>query len=69
MKYCTKGQWVVIMTTGQIGIVDTIVKRRLHNKDGVVFVQCGAGGPFVEAKMGDLRECTGLEIKEAEGVI
>jgi hypothetical protein len=35
----------------------------------VVIVQCGAGGPFVKAEMGQLREATGIEIKEAEGLI
>lgn len=69
MEYCKKGQWVVIPMTGQIGIVNEIVQRRLHNKDGRVIVQCGSGGPLVKVEMGQLREATGIEIKEAEGLI
>lgn len=68
MNYCTKGQWVVIFTTGQIGIVDSIIRRRVHNRDGRILVQCGAGGPFVSAAMGDCREATGAECQEAEGL-
>lgn len=69
MDYVKKGQWVVIATTGQIGLIDEIVQRRLHNKDGTVIVQCGAGGPFVKAPMSVLREATGKERQEAEGII
>ena len=69
MNYCTKDQWVVIPRTGQIGMVARILNRRDHKRDGRVIIQCGAGGPYVEANMQELREPTGLEIKEAEGVI
>ena len=69
MDYCKKGEWVVIQTTGQIGIIDVIVRRRNQDGDGIVYVQCGVGGPNVKAAMGVLREATGKEIKEAEGVI
>ena len=69
MLYVNKGQWVVIQNTGQIGLVDEIINRRTHNKDGIVVVQCGAGGPFVKARMEWLREATGREVKEAEGLI
>ncbi|HEX2558397.1 MAG TPA: hypothetical protein VHK86_08770 [Nitrososphaera sp.] len=69
MDYVRKGQWVVIPMTGQIGVVDAIIQRRLHNKDGKVVVQCGADGPFIKADMGQLREATGIEIKQAEGLV
>ena len=69
MNYCTKGQHVVIMTTGQMGRVVRIIKRRMLPNDGVVLVQCGAGGPYVEARMEMCREATGSEVKEFEGVI
>ncbi len=68
MNYCTKGQWVVIPSTGQIGIVDTIISRRIHYKDGIVIVQCGAGGPFVKAPMSALVEATQKDIDIAKGV-
>jgi hypothetical protein len=69
MNYCNKGQLVVVMDTGQIGRVVHIINRRDHKRDGKVMVQCGAGGPYVEALMGLCREATGNEEKEFEGVI
>lgn len=68
MNYCTKGQWVAILTTGQVGTVEEIYNRREHNRDGKVLVQCGAGGPFVKAEMGVLRELSQKEIDIATGV-
>ena len=71
MNYVKKGQWVVIPNTGQIGVVDQIIKRRnpFNNQEGIVIVQCGAGGPHVKVPMSWLREATGKEVKEAEGLI
>ena len=68
MNYCTKGQWVAILTTGQCGIIYTIYNRRDHKRDGKVLVQCGAGGPFVKADMGVLRELSQKEIDIETGV-
>lgn len=69
MNYCTKGEWVVIPRTGQIGTVARILNRRDHQRDGRVIVQCGNAGPFVEADMAELREPTGKEYKIATGLI
>lgn len=68
MNYCTKGEWVIIPRTGQIGIVDCIIKRRDNKQDGRVIVQCGAGGPFVEATIVELQESSQKDRDIAEGV-
>lgn len=69
MDYCIKGQFVFIPATGQVGMVETIICRRTAVRDGVVMVQCGAGGPFVKANMKDLMECSEHDYKEAMGLI
>ena len=68
MNYCKKDDLVAIATTGQIGRVCHIINRRTHIKDGLVMVQCGSGGPFVEASMAVLRELSQKEIEIATGV-
>jgi len=68
MKYCTKDQWVIISSTGQIGMVVRIINRRLHNKDGRVIVQCGADGPLVEANMEDLAEASHKDYEITMGI-
>lgn len=46
MEYCTIDQWVVIPSTGRMGRIDKIIRRRTPLGDGVVIVQCGADGPW-----------------------